>query len=720
MAVAPAAAPSRPAVALGRTPLGLEPSVGDVVAAIAAGDRPFVLAGRWGLPEASAPGDRVVIAGVGPSRTPPPEAAFTALDDLPALHVDPGAPPAEGAVGGGMFGWLGFDLSRTVERTLGSQPRRPAPLPASRLAWYDDVLRRDPAGTWWVEALVPAGECHGDDELAVAAGRWRARLAADAPRPAGVLGPMRVAGGGMAGHRAAVAEAIERVRAGEIFQANVCLRLEGELRGSVASLVDAVLQRTDPWFGGWFDAGDGRAILSASPELFLRRRGRSVVTGPIKGTLPRADAVGEAVDPRDDATAAALLASAKDRAEHVMIVDLMRNDLGRVCEYGSIRPDREPTLEPHAGVWHLVSAVRGTLHEHFGDGRLVRATFPPGSVTGAPKVQAMRVISAVESVGRDVYTGAHGFASPVAGLELAVTIRTLEVHGEQAWIGVGGGIVADSEPQAELDEALGKASALLAAAGSALAPAEGPEARGAGAVTGLPWLGSSVRRPDPAAGVIETLAIRRGVPQRLDRHLARLQGSATALGLAFDESDLRRRLQVVLAETAPREARLRIELVAGAAPFVEVVPFSTTDPAGVLLAPVVVPGGLGPHKWRDRSLLAAVAADLPAGATALLLDADGAVLEAAWANLWWEDGGALCTPNAGPRILAGITRDALLAVAPDARLVEPPPIAALAARPLMLSSARGLTPARLADTPSGAVRRAADLADALSALLPAR
>jgi para-aminobenzoate synthetase/4-amino-4-deoxychorismate lyase len=202
-----------------------------------------------------------------------------------------------------------------------------------------------------------------------------------------------------------------------------------------------------------------------SPELFLRRAGDTVLTAPIKGTIKRSD---------DEITAQATLAelrgSAKDAAEHVMIVDLMRNDLGRVCAYGTIEAPLAPEAESHPGVWHLVSKVRGRLRPGVGNGELLRATFPPGSVTGAPKVQAMRVISQLEQTRREVYTGGIGFASPVAGLELSVAIRTFEHRNGCLWLGAGGGIVADSDPENEFEEALLKAGPLAAAIGSRIAP----------------------------------------------------------------------------------------------------------------------------------------------------------------------------------------------------------------------------------------------------------
>jgi para-aminobenzoate synthetase/4-amino-4-deoxychorismate lyase len=153
-----------------------------------------------------------------------------------------------------------------------------------------------------------------------------------------------------------------------------------------------------------------------------------------------------------------------------MIVDLMRNDIGRVCAYGTVEAPRLPEAEPHPGVWHLVSKVHGRLRPGVGHADLLRATFPPGSVTGAPKIQAMRVISELEPTGREVYTGAIGFASPLAGLELNVAIRTFEQCNGRLWLGAGGGIVADSDPEHEFEEALVKAGPLAAAIGSRIAP----------------------------------------------------------------------------------------------------------------------------------------------------------------------------------------------------------------------------------------------------------
>jgi para-aminobenzoate synthetase/4-amino-4-deoxychorismate lyase len=449
--------------------------------------------------------------------------------------------------------------------------------------------------------------------------------------------------------------------------------------------------------------------VSASPELFLRRTERSVHTAPVKGTAPAGDA-------------AALAVSAKDRAENVMIVDLMRNDLGRVCEFGSVRVGPLAQARPGAGVTHLVSEVTGTLRPGVGNGELLRATFPPGSVTGAPKVQSLRVIAELEGAAREVYTGAIGYASPVAGLELSVAIRTFELVGERLQLGVGGGITAASDPELELEECLVKARPLLALGGAGAPGAAGAADRRA---VGIPIartvpraLAEGRERPDPARGVFETVRVRDGAAERLPAHLARLAGAAAAIGTSVPAG-----LGAQIAQTIRDRgsARLRIDLGADGEAALALGPLpgarggpgahdgeirmsptpwgSSGSHGGVgriVLAPCLLPGGLGAHKWRDRRLLDALEAAL--GAVPLLVDGDGAVLEAAWASVWVQEGDRLVTPPADGRILPGITRAALLAE--DPRCAEGPVDLERLHRAdaVWVSSAlRGLVPARVTD-----------------------
>src|SRR5258705_5908793 len=404
-----------------RLPLESELSPGDVLRALRDDPMPFALTGRW--------------AGGGAVLGSEPVRVATGPGALDHLDVEEMRGPA-GFVGGGWVGYYAFGLGATIER-LPPSPPQPEPLPLATVGLYDHVLRLDPGGRWWFEALTEAAAERRFDEL-------RRRLRAPVERRPWRLDGMGLRGAGADGHRAAVADCVERIAAGELFQANLCLQLDGAFEGSAPDAYADVAAVLQPAYRAFLGADDG-ALLSFSPELFLRRRGREVESAPIKGTTPRTGDPAAAAAARD-----ALVASAKDAAEHVMIVDLMRNDFGRVAEYGSVSAGTHPDVEAHPGLWHLVTRVRGRLRPEVTDGDLLRATFPPGSVTGAPKVQSLKVISALEGTGRQAYTGAIGFVSPTAGLELNVAIRTLELRGRRAWLGCGGGIVADSNPEAEL------------------------------------------------------------------------------------------------------------------------------------------------------------------------------------------------------------------------------------------------------------------------------
>jgi para-aminobenzoate synthetase/4-amino-4-deoxychorismate lyase len=451
--------PSAPPATLARVPLACSLSPAQVLQLLAEREPlPFALTGKW----THTSDTRGAIVGANPLRVArDTEDPFAVLDALPTVDAPgDGATDdswASGVVGGGWFGWLGYRLAARVER-IPLNPHRPVAIPEFHLAYYDNVLHRTPDGQWWFEALVTAAR---RDALT----RRRRELADLLSRPARPPSPVRVSplhisAADAEHHVNAVAQCRRRIAAGEIFQANLCLRLHGETDATATDLFAAALQHVNPPYAAAFATPQG-GIASLSPELFLRRRGRQVVTGPIKGTIAR--------DPDPAIAAAALRAlrgSVKDAAEHVMIVDLMRNDLGRVSEYGTVLAPRLPSAESHPGLWHLVSHVYGRLRPDVTDADLLRATFPPGSVTGAPKVQSLRVIAELEQTGREVYTGAVGFASPVAGLELNVAIRTLEVAHGQVWLGAGGGIVADSDPHTELEEALTKARPIAAAVGA--------------------------------------------------------------------------------------------------------------------------------------------------------------------------------------------------------------------------------------------------------------
>ena len=638
---------------------------------------PFALTGAWAGGGAIAGSAPLYVAR-------PDDDPFVLLDVQPRVDVADAAPA--GAVGGGWFGVLGYRLGALAE-PVPPPPPAPGPLPPAALAFHDHVLRADGDGAWWFEALwTPERAAALAERRDLLAARLRAGVQPRVFR----VGTLRPAPSGIAAHRAAIAGCRERIAAGDLFQANLTMRLEGSWSGSAAGLAATLAHELRPEHGA-FVAGAWGAVASASPELFLRRSGRAVHSEPIKGTASA------------DADPAALAASAKDRAENVMIVDLMRNDLGRVCEYGSVTVPWLARPRAGAGVLGLVSRVAGTLRAGVGDGDLLRATFPPGSVTGAPKIEAMRVIAELETTAREAYTGAIGYASPLAGLELNVAIRTFEIHAGRVRIGVGGGITMASDPDGELAESFLKAAPPARAAGAAIGDAR-PGA--SAAPLPPPALARTRTRPDPAGGVFETIRVAGGAPRFLLAHLARLRASAAQVyGATLAPGILEDAAEQALRAGAARDLRLNVVVTPAAEPAVTATtrPLSPVDHGRVLrLVPWMLPGGLGAHKWRDRRLLdelARIGDGVP-----LLVDADGAVLEAAWASVWTLSGEVLTTAPLDGRLLPGVTRARLLARAAALGLEareEPLTLGALRSAPALLltSSLRGAVPALLADAP---------------------
>jgi aminodeoxychorismate synthase component I len=262
----------------------------------------------------------------------------------------------------------------------------------------------------------------------------------------------------VASYRKAVEAIAEEIAAGELYQACLTYRIDRPFPGDPWQLYRALRRRDPAPFAAYLELPEV-AIASSSPERFLRvdDAGR-VESRPIKGTAPRA------ADPDEDARAArALACSEKDRAENLMIVDLVRNDLGRVCAAGSVAVPELFAVEPYASVFQLVSTVTGQLQRGASALDAIAAAFPPGSMTGAPKIAAMRALDRLETVRRGFYSGALGYLDARGGADLAVVIRTAFVRGGRAYLHAGGGIVADSDPGAEYAESLAKLRSLLAA-----------------------------------------------------------------------------------------------------------------------------------------------------------------------------------------------------------------------------------------------------------------
>jgi para-aminobenzoate synthetase / 4-amino-4-deoxychorismate lyase len=627
-----------------RRPLGWKLAPADVLRLVRDDAHPVALFGDWAGGGALVASQPLLVR----SSPGPPGDVF----DAPLPSATDGNSEPLGAFGGGWIGYLGYSAAGEALPATG-----PRALPAWWFGYYDHVLRHDRVpGEWYFEALWTEGRGDALDQRFTELSR-RARPAAGR---AYRFSPFRLVPGAQA-HQQAVARAVEYIQQGDIFQANITLRAEAEFTGDP---LDAFCQGATvlrPPFAAFIGVGpgDGRrcpavraAVASLSPELFLRRTGETVMSKPIKGTVRRGADSGAAAVQR-----AELEASAKNRAENVMIVDLVRNDLSRVCIPGTVTVPVLLGPEPHPGVWHLVSTVKGTLSPEADDGDLLRAAFPPGSVTGAPKVRALEVIDELETAPREAYTGAIGFRSPVAGLELNVAIRTFEFAAGRAWLGAGGGIVAESNAVAEYAECLMKAKPLLTAVGAHLEAAARPGRTADGGLAAL--------LPRPAAGVFTSLLVTDGQTRGLPAHLARLQVSVRALYGKELPAALYGALTECLAGRPSGRLRITVRPVGGPLQAaVEVVPLDAAPPA-IALRPVTVPGGIGPHKYRDRRLLAALAdrEGLPPDAQLLLIDETGELLETDRGSVFTVSDGVLLTPPADDRILPGTTRAAVLRAA---------------------------------------------------------
>ncbi|MGE0221082.1 aminodeoxychorismate synthase component I [Mycolicibacterium sp.] len=395
------------------------------------GDAPAILralaaaASHAGLPSPAALigdwfGSRAVIA---PTVTAAPVAPRDVFDVTPGGRSD-------GPVGGGWFGYLSYP-------DAGGDGRGPR-IPEAAGGWSDAVLRCDRDGIWWHESLT--GAMLPD---------WVTQALQSIPAE-----PDAAVAWGVADrdtHQRGVLACLEAIAAGEVYQACVCTQITGRLQGTPVDFFTEAAARTQPARAAYL-AGDWGAVASLSPELFLRRCGEDVASSPIKGTLPAS------ADPAE------LRASVKDVAENIMIVDLVRNDLGRVAHTGSVSVPELLAVRPAPGVWHLVSTVTARVPVELPMAAVLAATFPPASVTGTPKARARELLADWEPDRRGIYCGTVGLASPIAGCELNVAIRTVEFGADgSAVLGVGGGITADSDPAREWEECLHKAAPFTAA-----------------------------------------------------------------------------------------------------------------------------------------------------------------------------------------------------------------------------------------------------------------
>lgn len=364
---------------------------------------------------------------------------------------------------GGWLGWFAYELGTAFDR-IDRHPNAPHPVPDIALGLYDWVIAWDHlVGDVWLISTGIDADGNANAQRArlradAALERWHAEVRA-LPARTSSPGATPASDFSAAGYREAVEQVIEYVLAGDLFQANLAQRFSAPFDRSPLRLYGNLIRSTAAPMAAFVRRGE-TVVVSASPERFVRldMPSRQVETRPIKGTRPRHS------DPaRDAELARELEASEKDRAENVMIVDLMRNDLSRVCVAGSVRTPALCQVESHPTVHHLVSTVTGELGAGRGALDLLAAVFPGGSITGAPKLRAMEIIKELEPIARGVYSGSIGWIGLDGAMDTSIAIRTLTVADDIVTLHAGGGITALSTPADEYQESLDKAQALVAA-----------------------------------------------------------------------------------------------------------------------------------------------------------------------------------------------------------------------------------------------------------------
>jgi len=401
-------------------------------------------------------GDEITLTAQGESRRLSGD-PFGHLDRLLQQYRHAG--PVDGSPTAGAIGYFGYDLRHHLER-LPALAVDDLGLPDCVLSFYDLLF-------WWepesrrlqvVSSGLPLPPGHERRQRA----RERLEEGLDLIGRARTIGQRRPiepapshlpleSNMSRGSYFKALEAVLEYIAAGDIYQANISQRFTTRFAGAPWTIYSGLRSRFPAPFGAYLNCGAFQ-VLSNSPERFLLVEGDRIATCPIKGTRPRGLTVEE-----DARLIGHLRQSEKERAEHVMIVDLERNDLGRICKVGSVHVEQFETIETYHTLHHMVSTVAGTLEEGVGPMDCLRATFPGGSITGAPKIRAMEIIDEVEPTARGLYTGAIGFVGFSGDMELNIAIRTAIVKRDRIYFQTGGGIVADSSPEQEYEETLLKA-----------------------------------------------------------------------------------------------------------------------------------------------------------------------------------------------------------------------------------------------------------------------
>ena len=398
---------------------------------------------------------------------------------------------------GGCFGCWGYDLKNFVEAKLPRRAVNDLELPDCQVGFHDSLVVFDHrlGKTWIVSTGLDLDGSRSERRAQRQLEWWRERLSLDvAPGSQSAIrnsqSPPAIASNLSRSEFLSIVERAQRyIHAGDIYQVNLSQRLAAACNLSGWELYERLADLSPSPFAAFLDAGDVQ-IVSSSPELFLRITGSHIITRPIKGTRPRS------ADPlRDAQLSYELQTSPKEMAELLMITDLLRNDLGKVCEYGSVSVPELVRLERYPQVQHLVSTVEGRLRPGVTHFAAFASGFPGGSITGAAKIRAMEIIDELETVARGPYTGAIGYLGFNRESQLSIAIRTAVLKDGTAYFGAGAGIVADSDPAAEFDETLAKARGFLDATNLALNATVSDASQHRPSASSVPSFINSMRKP---------------------------------------------------------------------------------------------------------------------------------------------------------------------------------------------------------------------------------
>ncbi|MFA4842492.1 MAG: aminodeoxychorismate synthase component I [Candidatus Omnitrophota bacterium] len=364
---------------------------------------------------------------------------------------------------GGAVGFLSYDLGFILEKCAGLRPKVDSGIPECRFGFYNTVIiidhLRENLDIFCVG--FPEKGYHLQRALAEYNLKETSRMLTKIIRqePFKIMASLRPlkSNFNFRQYLQAVRKAKEYIRNGDIYQVNLSQEFSAKTERSAFEIYRRLRRLSPTHFGAYLDAGDFQ-IISSSPERFLSLRGSLVTTRPMKGTRPRSR-----VKAKDSELKKALLASPKDKAELMMIVDLERNDLGRVCTYNTIKADELRNIEAYSTVFQTTATISGRLHKEKDRLDLLNACFPGGSITGVPKIRAMQIIEELEPHRRGIYTGSLGYLSFSGDMDFNILIRTILKNNDTIKFGVGGGIVADSLPEDEYEETMVKARAMMEA-----------------------------------------------------------------------------------------------------------------------------------------------------------------------------------------------------------------------------------------------------------------